>query len=193
MQSITVSAALLNLCPRKTSQRGHRPLDLRRKLRGAAEDRGDPFRWLAVADIGGGRYGCVGLGHQPAKELSMTPALSGWAGVRSEGKGWISLPLLLGMSQPANAGVQGRTVVLYFLCFNSVSVLSQFQHPTWLARKSIMALGSLILYSQGDTGVLALALSERLTLWLQRSLEELVSLRLILSGIIAVYHCGKGF
>lgn len=95
MQSITVSTALLNLCPRRTSQRGHRPLDLRRRLWGAVEDGGYPFRCLAVADIGGGRYGFVGLGHQPAKELPMAPALSGRAGVRSEGKGWIPSRLLL--------------------------------------------------------------------------------------------------
>ena len=75
-------------------------------------------------------------------------------------------------------------------CFEPVST-------SHLAGKEIHygphSLGSLILYSRGDAGVLALALSERLTLWLRRPLEELVSLRLILSGITAVYHCGKGF
>lgn len=111
-----------------------------------------------MADIGGGRYGCAGLGHQPVKELSMTPALSGWAGVRSEGRG-VDL-----FTSPArnvsackcrcageNCGSLFSLLQLSF-CFEPVST-------SHLAGKEIH-YGPRVPHSllQGDAGVLALAL-----------------------------------
>ena len=97
------------------------------------------------------------------------------------------------MSQLTNSGVQGRTAVLYFLYFNSVSTLGQFQHPTSLARKFIMVLGSLIPYSRGNAGVLGPS-SFRAIDFVARKIfggagEPVVDP----SGIIAVHHCGRGF
>ena len=55
MQSIRVSTALLNLCPRQTSQRGHRYFDLRRKLRGQLRTEVTPsggWQWQSLEVAG---------------------------------------------------------------------------------------------------------------------------------------------